>query len=212
MIAIVVTVIITSIIISVVLTQVFQQIWQIHSAQIRFDTILKTMTQMFLTFTVKLLRHIGWLCTKTNSSWRELQDTNWFTNMFTQCKADITWKFSRTKMLLAIIYRSSVLPPPLNLIPHPRAVVRLFRYITRCCRKQKVFHSSMALSHMLIIKCKQALPYLHIQMQTPHPSDTLIHAKTSFETNCFSAWASTLNMGLINKVDMVCLSPVGYGV
>ena len=30
--------------------------------------------------------------------------------------------------------------------------------------------------------------------------------------NCFSAWASTLNMGLINKVDMVSLSPVGYGV
>ena len=36
--------------------------------------------------------------------------------------------------------------------------------------------------------------------------------KTSFEKNCFSAWASTLNMGLINKVDMVCLSSVGYGV
>ena len=35
-------------------------------------------------------------------------------------------------------------------------------------------------------------------------------SKTSFEKNCFSAWASTLNMGLINKVDMVCLSPVGY--
>ena len=38
------------------------------------------------------------------------------------------------------------------------------------------------------------------------------HSKTSFGKNCFSAWASTLNMGLINKVDMVCLSPVGYGV
>ena len=38
------------------------------------------------------------------------------------------------------------------------------------------------------------------------------HSKISFEKNCFSAWASTLNMGLINKVDMVCLSPVGYGV
>ena len=40
-------------------------------------------------------------------------------------------------------------------------------------------------------------------------------SKTSFEKNCFSAWASALNMGLINKVDMVdmvCLSPVGYGV
>ena len=40
----------------------------------------------------------------------------------------------------------------------------------------------------------------------------MISMKTSFEKNCFSAWASTLNMGLINKVDMVCLSPVGYGV
>ena len=38
------------------------------------------------------------------------------------------------------------------------------------------------------------------------------YSKTSFEKNCFSAWASTLNMGLINKVDMVCLSPLGYGV
>ena len=37
-------------------------------------------------------------------------------------------------------------------------------------------------------------------------------SKTSFEKNCFSAWASTLDMGLMNKVDMVCLSPVGYGV
>ena len=34
-------------------------------------------------------------------------------------------------------------------------------------------------------------------------------SKTSFEKNCFSAWASTLNMGLINKVDMVwCLADV----
>ena len=38
------------------------------------------------------------------------------------------------------------------------------------------------------------------------------NSKTSFQKNCFSAWASTLNMGLINEVDMVCLSPVGYGV
>ena len=38
------------------------------------------------------------------------------------------------------------------------------------------------------------------------------YSRISFEKNCFSAWASTLNMGLINKVDMVCLSPVGYGV
>ena len=38
------------------------------------------------------------------------------------------------------------------------------------------------------------------------------HSKISFEKNCFSTWTSTLNMDLINKVDMVCFSPVGYGV
>ena len=38
------------------------------------------------------------------------------------------------------------------------------------------------------------------------------HWKTSLEKNCFSAWASTLDKGLINKVDMVYLSSVGYGV
>ena len=52
------------------------------------------------------------------------------------------------------------------------------------------------------------LPFLHPSVQVYY----IIHSKTSFEKNCFSAWASTLNMGLINKVDMVCLSPVGYGV
>ena len=36
----------------------------------------------------------------------------------------------------------------------------------------------------------------------------LVLKKTVF----LHAWASTLNMGLINKVDMVCLSPVGYMV
>ena len=34
-----------------------------------------------------------------------------------------------------------------------------------------------------------------------------MQSKTSFEKNCFSAWASTLNM-----VDMVCLSSVGYDI
>ena len=45
-----------------------------------------------------------------------------------------------------------------------------------------------------------------------HTHGHFFYSKTSFEKNCFSAWASTLNMGLINKVDMVCLSPVGYSV
>ena len=53
------------------------------------------------------------------------------------------------------------------------------------------------------------LPYLFFSTKARRRRN---HSKTSFEKNCFSAWASTLNMGLINEVDMVCLSPVGYGV
>ena len=58
------------------------------------------------------------------------------------------------------------------------------------------------------------LPYANIILVNSAYSTNLLYKywKTSFEKNCFSAWASTLNMGLINKVDMVCLSPVGYGV
>ena len=52
-----------------------------------------------------------------------------------------------------------------------------------------------------IVQCNRAFSKLQVGQ-----------SKTSFEKNCFSAWASTLNMGLINKVDMVCLSPVGYSV
>ena len=39
--------------------------------------------------------------------------------------------------------------------------------------------------------------------------DSRKYSKTSFEKNCFSAWASTLNMGLINKVDMVLFVACG---
>ena len=54
--------------------------------------------------------------------------------------------------------------------------------------------------------------FQHCVLVVNHSNPGYLYSRTSFEKNCFSAWASTLNMGLINKVDMVCLSPVGYGV
>ena len=41
---------------------------------------------------------------------------------------------------------------------------------------------------------------------------SVLFGRLVLKKKCFSAWASTLNMGLINKGCMVCLSPVGYGV
>ena len=60
----------------------------------------------------------------------------------------------------------------------------------------------------VLFSCFDKMVNRKSEKMLPHYKDS----KTSFEKNCFSAWASTLNMGLINKVDMVCLSPVGYGV
>ena len=55
----------------------------------------------------------------------------------------------------------------------------------------------------------------YTEVSSDNSSSDMLDPETEtrrLEKNCFSAWASTLNMGLINKVDMVCLSPVGYGV
>ena len=66
-------------------------------------------------------------------------------------------------------------------------------------------HLKLCITNILDIRIKKKLSIrLFVKVS--------FHSRTSFEKNCFSAWASTLNMGLINKVDMVCLSPVGYGV
>ena len=61
-------------------------------------------------------------------------------------------------------------------------------------------------------ECDRAIEFFYAHFKMADSYSYWRHSKTSFEKNCFSAWASTLNMGLINKVDMVCLSPVGYGV
>ena len=54
--------------------------------------------------------------------------------------------------------------------------------------------------------CDNIVIVFHFRWAALHPRTQAIagHSKTSFEKNCFSAWASTLKMGLINKVDMVC--------
>ena len=72
-----------------------------------------------------------------------------------------------------------------------------------------------ALGVQLILDCDRLLiQFIEIFTKFIFHQQTMEkeHTKTNFEKNCFSAWASTLNMGLINKVDMVCLSPVGYGI
>ena len=79
------------------------------------------------------------------------------------------------------------------------------RFETRTDQFSQIFKSSIFSSNLF--KCCVSVTLNNFESRSNNNN-----SKTSFEKNCFSAWASTLNMGLINKVDMVCLSPVGYGV
>ena len=45
-----------------------------------------------------------------------------------------------------------------------------------------------------------------------HDCNTLAGSKFDFWNSWLVGWLVMDDMGLINKVDMVCLSPVGYGV
>ena len=47
---------------------------------------------------------------------------------------DLHWKVSRTRMWMNWVNKGSVLPPPYNLIPNPKAVIHLFRKIRNKCR------------------------------------------------------------------------------
>ena len=72
------------------------------------------------------------------------------------------------------------------------------------------------LTNLIVQRVKEAIQ-VHFQYHektvlTESETVNLITRRLVLKKNCFSVWASTLNMGLINKVDMVCLSLVGYGV
>ena len=84
-----------------------------------------------------------------------------------------------------------------------------FGWCTDCESKRKAFLERLAQRYPKEYQLPMPDPPHNIKSVR---SSLFWYSKTSFEKNCFSAWASTLNMGLINKVDMVCLSPVGYGV
>lgn len=47
---------------------------------------------------------------------------------------DLHWKVSRTRMWMNWVNKGSVLPPPYNLIPNPKAVIHLFRKIRNNCQ------------------------------------------------------------------------------
>lgn len=47
---------------------------------------------------------------------------------------DLHWKVSRARMWMNWVNKGSVLPPPYNLIPNPKAVVHFVKKLRNICR------------------------------------------------------------------------------
>ncbi len=47
----------------------------------------------------------------------------------------IEWKFARAQLYMDYIEEGSTLPPPLNIVPTPKSIIRLFSPITNCLCK-----------------------------------------------------------------------------
>uniref|UniRef100_A0A3B3CYC5 Transient receptor potential cation channel, subfamily C, member 4b n=1 Tax=Oryzias melastigma TaxID=30732 RepID=A0A3B3CYC5_ORYME len=84
-------------------------------------------TTMFGTYNIiSLVVLLNMLIAMMNNSYQHIAD-----------HADIEWKFARTKLWMSYFEEGGTLPPPFNIIPSPKSVCYLFRWITKhLCRRQ----------------------------------------------------------------------------
>lgn len=65
---------------------------------------------------------------------------------------DLHWKVSRTRMWMNWVNKGSVLPPPYNLIPNPKAIVHFIKKVRDTCRGySQVSRSSSRLVILLLL-------------------------------------------------------------
>lgn len=59
-------------------------------------------------------------------------------NLGSQDHADIEWKFARTKLWMSYFEEGATLPPPFNIIPSPKSVWYLMRWVKRqVCKRTR---------------------------------------------------------------------------
>ena len=70
-----------------------------------------------------------------------------------QEKADTEWKFARSKLWISYFEDGGTVPPPFNIIPTPKSVYYIFKWISNKVTALKLKHSSkMMKEHMMSIK------------------------------------------------------------
>ena len=69
-------------------------------------------------------------------------------------KADVEWKFARSKLWISYFEEGGTVPPPFNIIPTPKSMYYLIRWIFhQCCGRKK---SRVKKEHLKTKKVRQA--------------------------------------------------------
>ena len=66
-----------------------------------------------------------------------------------QEKADTEWKFARSKLWISYFEDGGTVPPPFNIIPTPKTVYYLFRWVNNRCFGQS---AKMIKEHIKSVK------------------------------------------------------------
>lgn len=79
-----------------------------------------------------------------------------FTKNCLQEKADVEWKFARSKLWISYFEEGGTVPPPFNIIPTPKSAW----YVIQWARRKLCGHSKAAKKeHMRTIRVKLYLEY-----------------------------------------------------
>ena len=73
-----------------------------------------------------------------------------------QEKADTEWKFARSKLWISYFEEGGTVPPPFNIIPTPKIIFYIFRWIySECFKSRKMMKEQIISAKVRIIKRKR---------------------------------------------------------
>ena len=77
-----------------------------------------------------------------------------------QEKADTEWKFARSKLWISYFEDGGTVPPPFNIIPTPKTIFFLIRWIySKCFKSTKMMKEHIISAKVRIMKSKRSKDY-----------------------------------------------------
>lgn len=83
----------------------------------------------------------------------------YFHVLYIQDHADIEWKFARTKLWMSYFEEGGTLPTPFNVIPSPKSLWYLLRWLWRRLCRQNIKKKNKSFGTIGVSKISYFLPY-----------------------------------------------------